>query len=84
MNNPAPGPRVAPGILVRGERCEKCKFAQILPQNTNLECCRFPPQQTFILVPSQQGPRVERLAASPVVTPNQWCGEFRPRIDGVN
>jgi hypothetical protein len=83
MDIPAPGPKAVPGIVIRAERCEKCKWMQPLAQG-EMQCRRFPPTFVAFAMPTPQGVKTNMLSNWPPTRPDSWCGEFKPRIDGVN
>lgn len=59
--------------------CTSCSHRNRLDENT-IECRRFPPQVTILLVQQrtimgdQIGP--QSFAGFPLVQADQWCGEF--------
>jgi hypothetical protein len=86
MNNNQPG-LVVPNLkpLLRLERCEKCKFKSAVPNSPNFECRRHP--ATVHLIPvSQSGNRMgfQAMSTWPTVQPDQWCGEWKPHVEGFN
>lgn len=82
MNMPLPGLGAQPQLrtMVRNECCNKCKWHAALAGQANFECRRFPPTMSFM--PTNHGP--QPISAYPPVTPEHWCGEFKPGIEGVN
>lgn len=72
---------------MNGQTCGGCKHgcATSADLREPIECRRFPPTFTSFVVPGPQGlqvadrtayPRVARLAAG--------CGEFTPKMQGIN
>lgn len=74
-------PQVPPAaaVKIRGETCRRCKFSD--QKGAGLFCVRNPP--TVVIVPDQAG-RPTTGSAWPPVNPQQWCGEFKLRIEGVS
>lgn len=84
MNNPAAGPKAVPGLIIRSERCEKCKWMQPLA-GTDMQCRRNPPTFCAFVGPSPDGrPQIHQISNWPPTQANFWCGEFKPRIEGMN
>ncbi len=83
MNASEPGPKAVPGLIIRSERCEKCKWVQPL-QGTEMQCRRNPPTFIAIGVPAQRGIEIQQFSNWPPTQANFWCGEFKPRIEGLN
>lgn len=69
-----------PGVLIRTERCEKCKYATPEGRSENFLCHRNAPQ--VVGVPTPQGMKV--VSAFPTVQPQQWCAEYVPQIIAAN
>lgn len=67
--------------LIKANTCRLCKFATpVNPQQ--LQCRRYPKQVTILPIPT--GPnqaRLEPLAAYPLMSPDEDCGEFKPKIE---
>jgi len=68
--------------IVGVDCCKKCKFCKGVveqgpsgPEN-KIACFRNPPQ--IVVIHSQKGVMVR--ASNPLVNPDNWCGEFIPRI----
>lgn len=83
----APIPQLKAGVILRPDRCEKCKFHELYPANRDhLECRRHPPQRSAFAVPGPNGNgfAIQETAAYPKVQKFGWCGEFKPRIEGLN
>lgn len=78
----APVPQLKPGVILRTNSCENCKFHELYPQNANLvECRRHPPQATAFMVDGPQGrPTFPEYAGFPKVSKNAWCGDWGARI----
>ena len=70
-----------PTGFVRLERCEKCKFVQLL--NGYAECRRFPPG-TLMLTDKNGRHAMPDPAPWPRVQPHGWCGEFKQKIAIAN
>lgn len=64
--------------IITEQKCEKCKFCKGISgnQGNQLACFRFPPQ--FALLGTPKG--VVEACKWPYVKPDNWCGEFVPRI----
>lgn len=71
--------------LLRPERCDKCKFKSAIPNSPNFECRRMP--ATVHLLPvAQTGNRTgwQAMSTWPTVQPDQWCGEYKTHLPGLN
>lgn len=69
--------------LIRLQNCQSCKHSEPISDNADLECRRYPPSATAVLVPMGPGRAgIEVHAALPHVHPDMWCGEFAPRLLG--
>lgn len=84
MTNAQPGlpngPR--PGLLIRSESCEKCKFATIHPDGPDkLLCHRLPPTTSMVLL---RDGNIKVMSNWAMVQPIHWCGEYRPKIEGLS
>lgn len=69
--------------LIGTETCGKCKFSASENPNPGepLICRRNPPATTIMLTPGPGGrPMPNPVSAYPLVRPEQWCGEYRPKI----
>jgi hypothetical protein len=77
---PLPGIPNAAMKLIRAERCEKCRFASAIANKVELECRRLPPTVSTMVIGTnrQGGVNLHSVAAWPHMTPNAWCGEFKP------
>lgn len=72
----------APPGLVRAESCQQCKFAVLAPGNVKQrQCRRNPPTAAHIMIRAGQ---FMTYTGFPVVQPDNWCGEFRPKIEGMS
>lgn len=84
MNNPVP-PNMKVEAVIRPDRCEKCKFSSLSPNNPNLlDCHRHPPQVFVFPIESPENPgrvSMQHYTTVPQVHPANHCGEFRPRIE---
>ena len=76
-----------PKNIIRTEVCAKCKWSTMQPGNVNQrQCRRFPP--TALHVPQMD--RMGRIAGTmtisgyPLVKNDEWCGEFKPRVEGLS
>ena len=63
--------------------CLDCRWST--HHGNDLECRRFPPQLSIILVPGKVANHVkpESFTGYPVVQPDLWCGEFQATADVV-
>jgi hypothetical protein len=89
MDAPAVGLEAVPPEkqVVRVETCVKCKFAVAVAGDfRSKECRRWPP--TAVHIPQMN--RLGQLAGSATLTGfprpsnDAWCGEWRPRSDGLS
>lgn len=84
--NPNDFAKPTPGNVIRPHRCEKCAWAT--PSHNNkglLDCKRYPPTLTVFPVQDQAGRMAfQEYTCDPKVQPENWCGEFKPRIEGLN
>lgn len=76
-------------LNISDRRCERCEYVQrVAGQEDSGECRRYPPQVTHLIVPvqanllSKPSVGINGFAGYPIVRLDQWCGEFRPVIDG--
>jgi hypothetical protein len=67
----------APKPLIRSSNCGNCRFA--VPVGKGAECRRNPP--TTFLMSGQHGPMP--VAAWPPIGPEQFCGEWKTKIEGA-
>jgi hypothetical protein len=66
--------------LIRARTCRACAHSQI--EGAQRTCHAHPPSAHPILMPTPQGPRpVGTTSAFPIVQDNEWCGEWRARIE---
>lgn len=78
------GPLWVPKAKTTGQ-CDNCRFS--VKEKTDLECHRLPPVASFhqmpAVVPTPNGPRqgmeLRVVSAFPVMRPEQWCGEHKPK-----
>lgn len=73
--------------IIRPEQCAKCKFS--LPrahEQNKFDCRRNPPTAAIFPQQNERGQLVgsQIISGWPLVQGEQWCGEFRPNIVGVN
>ena len=71
----------------RNRACAACEFS--VKEQNDLTCHRMPPQLTFMGLPQQvpaalgrpggSGIAIQNFTGFPIVRPDQWCGEFRPK-----
>lgn len=71
----------------RHRACAACEFG--VKEQADLTCHRMPPQSTFLGLPQQMpstlgrpgggGIAIQNFTGFPIIRPDQWCGEFRPR-----
>ena len=52
--------------------CNNCVFFSSIRPLTNGECKRYPPVIVAGTIPSD-------VCTHPIVHPNDWCGEFKPK-----
>jgi hypothetical protein len=66
----------------RIDRCQLCKYGDVDTEGEGFMLCRrYPPRAQAILGAGPNGPRVlGTVASSPRVSPNDWCGEWVPRM----
>lgn len=76
MNNVAM--QAAPQVI-RAERCEKCRWLAV--EQGDMFCHRQPP--SVQIMRDQRGAPTP-VSAFPPVGPTQFCGEFKPRLEGVS
>lgn len=78
-------PALAISTLIRAERCEKCRYSSALPNETVFECRQQPPSAS--VHPLQRSATAidwQTFSTYPRVKPDQWCGQFKPHVDGVH
>lgn len=74
-------PKLASRQLVRAENCSKCRYSAAVQGEAEKRQCRLnPPTATFI--PTGPG-TLSNITGFPMVTPADWCGQFKGAIDGV-
>lgn len=84
MTQPLPGlPQHTKPTVIRAERCEKCKFSAPGQSKQHVECRRYPPALAQFPVDVRTGQFLER-AVWPKVAPTEFCGEWKPKVEGVN
>lgn len=67
--------------IIRLQTCRICKYAEQISGEAEVECRRFPPTATAILVPVGPGrAAVQAHVAIVRVNPDFYCGEFKPRL----
>lgn len=69
--------------IIRLQNCAVCKFAESTSRGNqpSLECRRNPPIGGPVAI--QQAPgqiQIQVIAAFPAVQPDNWCGEWKPKI----
>lgn len=67
--------------LLRLQSCQVCKSSEPIKGETELECRRYPPTATAILVPVGPGrAAIQVHSSAPRVNPDFRCDEFKPRL----
>jgi hypothetical protein len=64
--------------MERIEKCSGCKFHGWTPDGKAIDC-RIKPPQSGLVADARGQPTP--MSYFPVVMPDWWCGEFRPRIE---
>lgn len=80
-----PGLPTMKARMIRPERCEKCKFKGDQIEPGKFECRESPPVANSFMM--QQGPGRSGFivhTAYPIVQVDNWCGKFKPNVEGVN
>lgn len=68
--------------IIRPKTCKTCKYAEWLPDTSDFECRRFPPQGGPVVVPLKPGMmQVQMHMGWPRVTADGFCGEHAPKIE---
>jgi hypothetical protein len=77
-----PGLPRANGRVIRQNRCETCGYAERPnPSTQALECHAGPPGVGIIMMARPgRPPQPEPVAAFPPVRPEQWCGQWKPKV----
>lgn len=87
MNQPFP---IKPAIksIIRPDRCEVCKHSFPNPQQVGtFECRRMPPTIAVFKFNHPTNPNIvefKEYTTFPKVKPDHYCGEARPRIEGLS
>lgn len=64
--------------MERLEKCSGCKFHGWTPDGKVLDCRIRAPQAQLVQGP---GGQPQPMSFFPVVAPDWWCGEWKPRIE---
>jgi hypothetical protein len=82
MNMPLPGLGAPPQMksMLRAESCGKCKWHAAVAGQPHIECRRYPPVPNVIA--TNRG--MQTVCNFPILTPEYWCGEWKPGIEGMN
>ena len=78
----------APKNIIRTETCARCKWSTMQPGNVKQRQCRRMPPTVGIF--PQMDARTGRvlgnltITAYPTVQNEEWCGEFKPRLEGLS